>query len=201
LVTRAFELIGGALCLDFANTVGGLRATPHAREYLSGYEDLAAWSQQAGLLTAEEAKPLLNGSVRDAEKAAVFERAITLREAIYHICTALVEGDEPATADLHTVDAELLLAQAHLHLSWADDSIEWEWAREAVAPDAILWRVARSAADLLTSPESRALRQCSSETCGWLFVDTTKNHSRRWCDMGGCGNRNKVRRHRARQPK
>jgi predicted RNA-binding Zn ribbon-like protein len=199
--TREFEFVGGALCLDFANTVGGLRDTTHAREYLLGYEDLVAWSQQASLLTAEKAKQLLGGSVRAAEKSAVFARAVALREAIYHICTALVQGDEPETADLHALDVELALAQPHLHLTWVHASIVWEWAREEAASDAMLWRVARSATELLTSPASQALGQCSSETCGWLFVDTTKNHSRRWCDMGGCGNRDKVRRHRARQTK
>jgi predicted RNA-binding Zn ribbon-like protein len=57
--------------------------------------------------------------------------------------------------------------------------------------------VARSAAELLISPERACVRECASETCTWLFVDTTKNHSRRWCDMNSCGNRYKVRKFRA----
>ncbi len=201
MAIRQFDFIGGALCLDFANTVGGLRDTMHAREYLLGYEDLVAWSRQAGVLTEDEAARLLYEPAGDAETSAVFARAIALREAIYRICTALVQGTEPEAAALRALDAELALAQPHRHLTWADGSIRWEWERDEGAPDAMLWPIARSASELLTSSTAQALGQCSSETCGWLFVDTTKNHSRRWCDMGGCGNRDKVRRHRARQQK
>jgi predicted RNA-binding Zn ribbon-like protein len=199
---RVFEFVGGALCLDFANTVGGLRDTGSAREYLSGYGDLVAWSRQAGLLTTGEVEQLLHESDgRPEEAGAVFERAIALREAIYHSCTALVEDAEPPMTDLRTLDAELALAQAHAHLIWVRGGFTWEWVHEEAALDAALWRIARSTGELLTAPAAQALGQCSSATCGWLFVDTTRNHSRRWCDMGGCGNREKVRRHRARQPK
>jgi predicted RNA-binding Zn ribbon-like protein len=62
-----------------------------------------------------------------------------------------------------------------------------------------LWILARSAADLLTSEQHAYVRQCASEECTWLFIDRSKNHSRRWCDMGDCGNREKARRLRARK--
>jgi len=53
---------------------------------------------------------------------------------------------------------------------------------------------------LLTSSQRlNQVRQCRGDNCGWLFVDGSKNHSRRWCDMRDCGNRAKVRRHRLKQ--
>src|SRR5262245_7899565 len=175
--TRRVEFVGGALCLDFANTVGGLRDTWHEREYLIDFEDLVSWSRQAGLLTVEEVERLLGASAAVAATTAVFARAIALREAIYRICTALLAGNAPEGVDLRTLDAESAVAQAHMRLRWADGSIGWEWASGAAAPDAMLWHVARSATELLTSPMSHALGQCSGESCGWLFLDTTKNHS------------------------
>ena len=66
-------------------------------------------------------------------------------------------------------------------------------------PDAILWPVAVAAADLLTTRDHPLLRECASDECSWLYLDTTRNHSRRWCDMKGCGNKAKVRRYRQRQ--
>src|SRR5207302_22567 len=71
-------------------------------------------------------------------------------------------------------------------------------AAEEETLDRMLWPVIRSAADLLVSGEAQRVRRCASETCDWLFLDTSRNHSRRWCDMSGCGNRAKARRHYAR---
>jgi predicted RNA-binding Zn ribbon-like protein len=127
---------------------------------------------------------------------------VALREAIYEIFTALLTGAEPAADDLAILNAELAHALAHMALAYTPDGFAWQWrgaTRAVDAMDGILWRVARSAADLLLSPTALAMRQCASESCGWLFIDTTRNRSRRWCDMRGCGNRAKVRRHRARQ--
>ena len=63
----------------------------------------------------------------------------------------------------------------------------------------MLWPVARGAAELLTGPDAAHISECQSDDCGWLFLDQTRNHGRHWCDMQGCGNRAKARRHYARQ--
>ncbi len=193
-----FSLIGGALCLDFTNTAGGLRGR-ETQEYLSSYSDLMRWSHQAGLLATDEADRLAREALRRSEEAAgVFARAIALREAIYGIFTALLAGSDPDARDVATLNAELARALGRLLLAHSPDGFAWQWASEPGALDSVLWRIARSAADLLLSPAVTRLRQCASDTCGWLFIDTTKNRSRRWCDMRGCGNRVKARRHRAR---
>ena len=74
----------------------------------------------------------------------------------------------------------------------------WVWDEGGRALDSMLWPVARSAADLLTSGELQAVRQCAGRACGWLFLDTSRNRTRRWCDMSVCGNRAKARRHHER---
>ena len=62
----------------------------------------------------------------------------------------------------------------------------------------VLWPIVQSAADLLTTESLDRVRLCKAEDCGCLFVDASKNRSRRWCAMSDCGNRAKVRRHRQR---
>ncbi|MBI4413448.1 MAG: CGNR zinc finger domain-containing protein, partial [candidate division NC10 bacterium] len=71
----------------------------------------------------------------------------------------------------------------------------WRWTGDGQRLDRMLWAVTRSAADLLTSGELAAVRECEAETCAWLFMDRSRNRSRRWCDMKACGNRAKARRH------
>lgn len=194
-----FDLIAGAVCLDFANTVGGLRGAD-AREYLHNYHDLAAWSQQARIIARDEADRLLGMAARRrAEAEVVFARAIALREAIYRIFTAIIADREPARADIAILNAELARATVRREVRWSANVFISAWVHDETALDAMLWHIARSAADLLMSASARLVRQCSGDTCGWLFVDTTRNGSRRWCAMRGCGNRAKVRRHRTRQ--
>lgn len=84
--------------------------------------------------------------------------------------------------------------QAHLRLIATDSSFAWEWT-ETDQLEFILWQVVRSTADLLTSPERDRIRECAGEDCGWVFLDLSRNRSRRWCDMEDCGNRAKAHRH------
>ncbi|MBA2284838.1 MAG: ABATE domain-containing protein [Ktedonobacteraceae bacterium] len=196
---RTFEFVGGWMCLDFANTIGGLRGG-FAREYLSGYGDLVAWSQQAGSITADTATHLLLEAERHpGEAAAVLESARTLREAIYGIFATLAAGTQPVEADLNVLNAELGTALAGGRIIPIAEGFGWQWPGDQHALDQICRPIARSAANLLTSPERSLVRECASAACSWLFVVNTKNHRRRWCTMTGCGNAAKVRRYRQRQ--
>lgn len=190
-----FELSGGRLCLDFANTLSK-RLTSHPKELLASYGDLAAWSRQAGLVTEREAGVLIREAKRrPADAAAVLERATALREAIYRIFSA-VAGEGPAGGgDLATLNAALSEALPLLGIVPKGGSFAWRWTGDGQRLDRMLWPVTRSAADLLTSGELAAVRECEAESCAWLFMDRSRNRSRRWCDMKACGNRAKARRH------
>ncbi len=194
-----FSLVAGADCLDFVNTVGGLRGG-HSEEYLATYADLVRWSEQVGLFSMDVADQLQREAERRPKEAhAVLERAIALREALYHILLAALEGARCADADLATLNGELAAVMSRMALEQTLAGFAWRWSGDKQCLDRTLGEIARSAAELLLAADIQALRQCASETCGWLFLDMTRNHSRRWCDMRGCGNREKVRRHRARQ--
>jgi len=189
-------LVGGVLCLDFVNTVDRMTHKPWV-EHLTGYAELCAWSEHAGSLPQAQARALARRADERAARA-VLARALALREACYRLFLALAEGRASAAADLAALNAELGPALGHLRLHAHDAGFEYAWERGAEALDAPLWPVARSAAELLASPRRALVKRCGSDTCLWLFLDETKNHQRRWCDMKVCGNRAKVRAHRAR---
>ena len=197
---RRFQFVAGALCLDFCNTVGSTRGKS-AREYLNSYADLVAWSEQAGLLIRALAEALARRAAGQAgDSSAALKRATELREAIYRIFTAILERRNPPASDLARLNEELSRSLGRLRVAPSKRGFTWAWARDPESLEAPLGPIARSAAELLTSaPLLSHLRQCAGDTCGWLFIDATKNHSRRWCDMRDCGNRAKVRRHRLRQ--
>jgi predicted RNA-binding Zn ribbon-like protein len=185
--------------LNFANTVGGHRPD-QPREYLHTYGDLVAWSRHAGLLSESEAQRLVDEAERrPAEAAQVLARALALREAIYRIFSAVVADSTPAAADLAILNDTLGETMARLQVIPDGQRFIWSWYADVTALDPMLWPVVRSAGELLTSPELKQVRECDGETCSWLFLDTSKNHSRRWCDMRDCGNRAKARRHYSRK--
>ncbi|MCL4302049.1 MAG: CGNR zinc finger domain-containing protein [Anaerolineae bacterium] len=192
------DLIGEQPCLIFANTVGGSRqAAQH--EYLHDYTDLLAWGRHAGLIAASEAQRLLAEAMRRPREAArVFERAIFLRETIYRIFSAIAAGGTPETADLGLLNEALAEVLAKLQVTPTETGFTWNWRSEPEALDGMLWPVVRSAGELLTSADLHRVRECAGDDCGWLFIDTSRNHSRRWCDMNDCGNRAKAKRHYAR---
>ncbi len=195
--TRMPRQLSGQLCLDFVNTVDP-RHGDNAHEYLLSYSDLLAWGYYVEVLTESKVQSLLQKAVRQPAIATiVFQRALTLREALYRIFSSIREGRSSNSEDIAILNATLSegMAQAQL-LSTPDGSFVWTWSENNHALDIVLWPVARSAAELLTSEDRVRVKECpGNDGCGWLFVDTSRNHKRRWCDMEGCGNRAKARRH------
>lgn len=190
------ELIGGRLCLDFANTVS--TRLEGGREYLTSYAELVAWSQHAGALRADEAGGLLlldQAACHPDLAAAALERAIAMRETIYRVFSAIAAGREPGAADVAALNAVLREALSRLEIVPSGDGYVWGWVLDGDELDRMLWPVARSAADTLTSRNLGRVRECAREGCNWLFVDTSKNRSRRWCSMATCGSRVKARRY------
>ena len=203
------RLIGGRLCLDFINTVDGRKSDSPRRESgsvdkvlgdkLVEYSDLVKWSRHSGIVTATEAERLIQASRRNAREAKdVFDRAIALREALHRICKAIMTERRTQADDLETVNDELLGARTHERLTHEKNGFTWERVGSEAVLDRMLWSIAQSAAELLTTGDLSRLRECCGEECGWLFEDTSRNRSRQWCDMQDCGNLAKVRRYRTR---
>ncbi len=192
--SEEFELTGGALCLDFANTLGDRpRST---EEHLGGYDDLLRFSRQAGVLTAadvDEIEHLVEEHPRSARTA--FRRVIDLRENLYRIFSRLARGETPEAEDIQSLNSLLHKTLQRLELRIQGETLEWAWDETAPSLERPIWPIVRSAAELLTSEEASSLRECASETCSWLFVDRSRTRRRRWCDMSTCGNRAKARRH------
>ena len=189
--------IGGALCLDFANTVDW-RTTEHPTDWLHDYAELIAWCRHAEVLEAPQARRLLKRAAADPSGAqSAFARAIELREAIYRLFATSTEGS--LGRDLALLNGVLTDAMAHLRLTSAEVGFVWSWYD---VEDCLSWPsglIARSAADLLTSEKRDRVRECAGPGCAWLFLDMSRNCSRRWCDMADCGNRAKARRNYARR--
>ena len=207
---KNLKFVGGVLCLDFVNTVGGrasLVSAKRGRDYadaiitekLDAYDDLLLWSELGGMISRREGKALAERAVaHPREAAAVLARARALRESLYRIFRCSVEKWRPEEADLDVLGKELAIARDHERLRLADAGFTWAWDADAEALDRMLWPVARSAAELLTSGDLPRVRQCGSDRCRWMFLDTSRNRSRQWCDMKDCGNLAKVRRFRER---
>ncbi len=191
---QIFDLTGGLLCLDFANTLDD-RTDVHPQELLNSYNDLVLWSQQADVLTEKEARRLLEKAAqRPSETTRVLKRAVEVREAIFRIFKAIAEDESPEDEDLITLSAMVAEAQKHAQIVPNTNGFRWDWTDKRSDLDCMLWPVVRSAADFLTSDDLDTVRVCASDSCDWLFLDTSKNHSRRWCNMKSCGNREKARR-------
>jgi predicted RNA-binding Zn ribbon-like protein len=194
-----FELIGGNVCLDFINTLDD-RPSGQPKELLKNYYDLARFGEDAGILTPEqldyffERVHLLPDEAEDA-----LRRALNLREAMHAVFSALMNRRSAPPVAFDTLNACIQDAALHSRLVQIDGRCEWRFDDLTSSFDAIWWPIARAAADLLASSDLAMVRACSSPTCQWFFLDTSKNHHRRWCSMKQCGNREKVRRFYARR--
>jgi predicted RNA-binding Zn ribbon-like protein len=189
------------LCIRFVNTLDWRNDAGRRAENLTSYSDLLQWARSANLLTHDEARRLLDCS-RSQQAQRVLSRALDFRECLYRIFSAVAAHRAPAEGDLDTLNRAHAEAATHMEIvRESDGSYTWRWRAPDDALDLMLWPVARSAAELLISGPLDRVRECERGGCGWIFVDTTRNRSRRWCAMRVCGNRSKVERYYRRHKK
>ena len=189
------------LCLDFANTLHW-HASDRPRETLHRYEDFLGWAGALGVISRRQVNALARRARREPQAAAtVFRRATALREAVYGIFVARIAGTAPARDDVGVLNKELQRAVPQYRIEFGVDGPTWCPAAEGAEFDLPLWRIVQSAAELLLSEDLRhRVGQCADPAgCGWLFLDVSKNRSRRWCSIRDCGNRAKQRRLQARR--
>jgi predicted RNA-binding Zn ribbon-like protein len=198
-LTRDFpRLLGERLCLHFANTIED-PSSDYPQDFLHGYADLVRWSWHAQALDEGPASELRELAEADPDEArVVFERALGLRAAIDGVFRTIARGKEPARDDLQTIQDEYLDAVRVASLVRVDDHFGWSWKSERDLRR-VLWPVVESAVEVLTQGDLTRVNECpGTNDCGWLFYDTSRNRTRRWCSMEGCGSRAKMRRYYAR---
>jgi predicted RNA-binding Zn ribbon-like protein len=187
-------LEGGHLALDFVNTVGGLRVNPPspADELLESYEDLVVWCVRLGVVSKADGQTLTRAASRDGNGARrTLRLAKQLRELVYAIFRPIAEGDEPPADLLDRLRDAERDALSDARLARSAGAMRWTWPppRDLADP---LRPLAHSAVELLTSGPLEHLKVCGN--CRWLFLDQSRNHSRRWCSMEECGKQMKQRR-------
>jgi predicted RNA-binding Zn ribbon-like protein len=181
-----FYFRGGNLALDFVNTVGNRLSETEKRDYFQTSDELLRWIREASLSLPNENGETI--SPRDLRKATAF------RESIYRLLVRQIEDKPPLPGDLRSLNEILMKQRSRMHLTRRSGVYQWR-AEPTSDIEWILEQVAEAAATLLTSSELKQLKACQNETCGWLFVDRSRNQPRRWCSMEDCGNRAKARRH------
>ena len=188
------SLLGGRPCLDFVNTLDW-RGIDQPIEYLNNYQDLVLWSRHAGTISHQEAKILSQKSKAHLSKQTrILKKAIELRETIYRIFAALAVGKSAPKKDLAVFNTYLSAVMRYSQIVKTQKGYRLQTGGEKTTLDWILNPLIRSAADLLVSDERKRIKRCKDPACGWLFLDTSRNKSRRWCDMSDCGNRAKASR-------
>lgn len=191
------DFVAGALSLDFVNTVAGTRAGVH-NDKLERYDDLLEWAVAGNAITRPHADSLAVIAHRRPEMTTrTMGEAKALRESLYAVFFAGLKRHALPAKAFEYVNQKLGEALSHARIKHNAQKYEWGWEPPELL-DAPLWPVVHDAGELLTSESLERLRECASEPCGWLFLDLTKNRSRRWCAMNGCGNRDKLRRFRER---
>jgi predicted RNA-binding Zn ribbon-like protein len=183
-----FELIAGHPALDLVNTLDWRFRETGPEELLNSYDDLLRFTEQTKLLTPKQTRELGHPAGENT-LLGVRELREALADAFY--------GLDWSSESRGTLERYFKEARARQKLAWEHSPhLKWWWSEQR-DPDLPLWALAMSAADLMTSEAIERLRTCGNAECRWLFLDTSKNHTRRWCDMKVCGNRMKARRFRA----
>lgn len=193
------DLVGCELALDFTNTSSG-RGAPSHQEHLREFADVVNWAEHAKVVTPEDAefvRGAIGGNARDSRR--LFALAVETRELVWAIASAVAEARPVPEHLRHALTAAHAQHLADAHMEVRDGAYIWAWSVRRSIASAILGPITLSALTLLMEKDLSRTKRCEGHECGWLFFDTTKNKTRRWCEMRVCGNRAKVRALRERQ--
>jgi predicted RNA-binding Zn ribbon-like protein len=184
---HTFELVGGDLALNFVNTIHDW-TVPDSRDYLAGFNDALQFGEESGALSRAEAR-------RQAGRLATGElrRLRDLRGRLKRIFRAVTTDHTPAAADLDDLVRQAAEAAGAARLVGSRGQVVRQIDADAANRATLRFRIVEAAIALLTSARLERLKSCPS--CGWLFLDMSKNRSRRWCDMATCGSIEKARRY------
>jgi len=185
------------LALEFVNTLAWRGSEP--AESLHSYKDVLAWFDAAKALPARALAGLHKWfDAHPADAATVFSEAIEIRETLYRLLHSVATRSAPPNEDLRRLNTALGAAAPRAILDRSDLGFGWRIEAQPTAAG-LLAPVLWSAADILVGPDSARIRRCANDRCLWLFLDDSKNGTRRWCSMQSCGNRAKAHRHYLRQ--
>jgi predicted RNA-binding Zn ribbon-like protein len=201
--TTLFDLCGGHPALDFVNSLDNRFREDGPNEMLATYGDLLRFLEESALLKPQHARALTE-TITPETAARVLQATRELREAAAAVFYGSLEGNALQQQDLDLLESYFKDASRHRELQWSEAlhtpaAVSWSWGRNERDPTLPVWALALSVSDILLSPDMARVRTCAVDTCRWLFLDTSKNHTRRWCNMKVCGNRVKARRFQARR--
>ena len=192
------NILGERAAIDFTNTIDW-RGREDSIEYLNSYEDLVDWARRIELINQSTATELKRRAAQNPDKATEsLQRAREFREAAYRVLYRLSLNEAPESRDVELIDAEMQKMSKHLKLDLKAKQLR---VADEIDLDYVLRLIVKDTVDLLTSDQLNRVKRCQSDECGWLFIDTSKNNSRKWCNMNSCGNRAKARRHYKRSKK
>ena len=196
-VTDEFQLVGGHLALDFANTLDYRYDPGRLKDLLPSYERFLAFCRQSGVITAAQMRKLPDGlSERDSQ--GLLKEVIEFREVVYFLILSAVHDRSPSESHLRALNRFLSEARVVDEVVWNKRRFVRRFRDLKERPDGPLRQIVDATVVLITSSDIYNVRECSEKTCRWFFLDRSRNHSRRWCDMQLCGNRTKARRFYAR---
>jgi predicted RNA-binding Zn ribbon-like protein len=197
--SASLSLVGSELALDFTNTSSGRNSAAH-QEHLVSAQDVVAWACHARVIGPDDRARLAAAVVQDGTLSReLLRRALALREIIYTVGVSIATRRQPPAEPVEQLARAHADCVAHAHLVPHQATFVWTWDPKEAAIESVLGPITLSALTLLTQADLSRIKQCHGDHCGWLFFDTTKNKSRRWCEMEVCGNRAKQRRHQTRR--
>lgn len=188
------QLDGGCPVFDFTNTISN-RNDPDYFDYLLKYDDFIQWVNKIGLLPKGKIDAITAFSKSHSRKSVtILQEVINAREVMFTLFSSLAQHGKADKTALETFNSFLSEALSNMRIDVGRTEVTTSFTvSEKTILKEPLYLLVKNAFDILSTQSFERIKECP--TCKWLFLDTTKNGKRRWCNMQVCGSNDKARRY------
>lgn len=191
---KRFEFVGHYNWLDFVNTEF-TKADARRVDLLRGFADLIEWLWESRLISQKQVQRALKLWGSGDVAARVYQGALALRGALRAMAENLATRRPVPRRSLDTINRTIRKRPGCVLLARSSGRFEEMTCLDLDEPDQLMVPIAQSASDLLCRGDLTLVKRCANPACGAFFYDTSKNHTRRWSNTTGCGNRMRVAAH------
>jgi predicted RNA-binding Zn ribbon-like protein len=182
------------LCCNFVNTLYSWKKED-TNDFLTDYDTFIEWCHKLAVCDEDQLIQFRQKAIKEPNEAMItMDKIREIRLLLHQLLSAIAAKDQGKIVQfLAAINPFITDALGRITLDFSGNTFLISYPKKTIPLISPIWPVLKSLYDMLTEDQLSRIKECP--TCGWVFLDETKNGKRRWCNPLNCGTKDKMDRY------